>query len=69
MGRCGVQYAGDDHRHCKVCGKPIDPGDEVCSRACRRQRETAMQSRRNLTYLLYGAMAFLAVLLVLTYVR
>ena len=64
-----MAYPGEDHRHCKVCGKPVAPDAEFCSRSCRREREATLQSRRNLTYLMYGAMAFLAVLLVLTYVR
>jgi len=57
----------DDHRHCKVCGKVCPPGDETCSKACRAKREQAMASRRNLTYLIYGVMAFLVILLLVAY--
>ncbi len=56
----------DDHRHCKVCGKVCAPGEETCSKACRERRERALQSRRNYTYLLYGMIVFLAIVLFLT---
>ena len=26
-----------DHRHCKVCGKAIPPGEEFCSDECRQK--------------------------------
>jgi len=48
-----------DHRHCKVCGRVCDVGQETCSRACREKREAQMASRRNYTYLLYVAIAIL----------
>ncbi len=57
----------DDHRHCKVCGKVCDPGEETCSKACRARRAAALQSRRNLTYLIYAIMAFLVIVLVIAY--
>ncbi len=56
----------DDHRHCKVCGKVCAPGEETCSKACRERRERSLQSRRNYTYLLYGMIVFLAIVLFLT---
>jgi predicted nucleic acid-binding Zn ribbon protein len=50
-----------DHRHCKVCGRVCDPGDETCSKACRRKREDMIRTRRTYTYLMYGAIALVAV--------
>jgi predicted nucleic acid-binding Zn ribbon protein len=64
-----MSFEGEDHRHCKVCGKVVGPDAEFCSKACRRQREETQQSRKNLTYLMYAAIAFFLLLLVLTYVR
>jgi predicted nucleic acid-binding Zn ribbon protein len=55
----------EDHRHCKVCGKVVAAGKETCSDACRAKREQAAQTRRMYTYLLYGIMAFLVILLVI----
>jgi predicted nucleic acid-binding Zn ribbon protein len=60
---------GEDHRHCKVCGKVVAPGEEVCSKACRRRREETLQSRRNLMYVLYLGIAIVLVFTVLTYAR
>ncbi len=53
--------AEGDHRHCKVCGRTCDPGEETCSRACRERRASQLQSRRTYTYLLYGAIALLLI--------
>ena len=50
-----------DHRHCKVCGRVCDVGDETCSRACQEKRARQLQSRRNYTYLLYGTIALLLI--------
>ena len=58
----------DDHRHCKVCGKVCAPGEETCSKACRAKREQAVATRRNLTYLIYGVIAVLAIILIASYV-
>jgi len=54
----------DDHRHCKVCGKVCAPGEETCSKACRAKREQLAQTRRMYTYLMYGVIALLLILLV-----
>ena len=52
-----------EHRHCKVCGRTCDPDEWTCSRACAEKRESLDRSRRNYTYLLYGSIALLAILL------
>ena len=59
----------DDHHHCKVCGKVCAADAETCSKACRTKREQAAQTRRTYSYLLYGVMALLLILLVLSYGR
>lgn len=64
-----MAMGGDDHRHCKVCGKAIPPEAEFCSKGCRRKREAQLQSRRNLGYLMYGAIAILILITVLNYVH
>lgn len=58
---------GSDHRHCKVCGRLCKPDEETCSKACREQRVQQLQTRRGLTYLLYGAIA-LTIIAYLTYI-
>lgn len=52
-----------DHRHCKVCGRACGPEDLTCSPECADKRRRTELSRRNLTYLLYGSIALLAILL------
>jgi predicted nucleic acid-binding Zn ribbon protein len=60
---------GEDHRHCKVCGKVVPPGEEVCSKVCRRKREENLQSRKNLMYLIYFGIFIVIVFTVLNYAR
>lgn len=59
----------EDHRHCKVCGKPCPPENEVCSTACRRKREAVLAARRNYQWLLYAAIALVVVLFALSLLR
>ncbi len=54
----------DDHRHCRVCGRVCAPDAETCSKPCREKRAQQLQSRRNYTYLLYGAIALLLIVFV-----
>jgi predicted nucleic acid-binding Zn ribbon protein len=60
---------GEDHRHCRVCGKVVPPGEEVCSKACRRKREESLRSRKNMMYLLYAGILIVLVASVLSYAR
>ncbi len=53
-----------DHRHCKVCGRVCDVGEETCSRACREKRAEQLATRRRYVYLLYGAIALLLIVFV-----
>ncbi|MGB6500548.1 MAG: DUF2116 family Zn-ribbon domain-containing protein [Thermoplasmata archaeon] len=54
---------GDDHRHCKICGRVCTPDEETCSAKCRDERDRRARSRRMYMYLLYGTAALLLVLL------
>jgi predicted nucleic acid-binding Zn ribbon protein len=58
---------GADHRHCKVCGKVCAPGAETCSKACARERQRRLDTRRTYTYLLYAAIAIVVVAFALSY--
>lgn len=53
--------AAGDHRHCKVCGRVCDPGEQTCSPECAEKRARQLQSRRTYTYLLYGTIALLLI--------
>ena len=54
----------EDHRHCKVCGKPVAAGKDTCSAACREKREGVARTKRMYTYMLYGMIVLLLILLV-----
>lgn len=56
-----------DHRHCKVCGRVCAVDAETCSPACRDRRAQQLASRRTYTYLLYGTMALLLIVLLSHY--
>ena len=58
-----------DHRHCKVCGRVTKPDADTCSAKCASERERRLSSARNYRYLLYGLIAFLAILLLSSYLR
>ena len=55
----------DDHRHCKVCGKPCGLDRDVCSKACRATFDERKRTRQNYTYVMYGLIVFLALLFAL----
>jgi predicted nucleic acid-binding Zn ribbon protein len=59
----------EDHRHCKVCGRVCDVGAETCSKACREERARRIQSRRNLTYIIYASIALLMIVLISSFLR
>jgi predicted nucleic acid-binding Zn ribbon protein len=56
------------HRHCKVCGRACDLDDETCSKACRTKREDMVRSRRIYTYMMYGAIALVAIVFLSVFV-
>jgi predicted nucleic acid-binding Zn ribbon protein len=58
-----------DHHHCKTCGNPCDPMEETCSVECAERRRAALDSRRTTTYVLYGIMALIILLFLVSYVR
>ena len=61
--------AGEDHRHCKICGKMTGPGNETCSAACAATREARLRQRRNYQYLLFASIALVAVVFFSGYFR
>ncbi len=58
-----------DHHHCKTCGNPCDPTEDTCSVECAERRKAALDSRRTTTYVLYGIMALIVLLFLVSYVR
>jgi predicted nucleic acid-binding Zn ribbon protein len=52
----------EDHRHCKMCGKLVAPGKDVCSAECREKRAAIQRTKNMYTYIIYGLMALLLIL-------
>jgi predicted nucleic acid-binding Zn ribbon protein len=59
----------EDHRHCKVCGKAVDPGRTFCSTACETKRAATLRQAQTYKMLMYAAMLVLVVILVSEVVR
>ncbi len=59
----------DDHRHCKVCGKVVAPGKDVCGPACRDRREAMARTRRAYVYVIYATIGFIIVLFALGFIH
>lgn len=57
----------EDHRHCKVCGKVCAVGEETCSKACRTKRVAQLQKRQTYTYLIYGTIALILIVFLLSF--
>lgn len=58
-----------DHRHCKICGRVCDPDEDTCSKECAQRRADRVRTQRMYTYLMYGAIALLAIVLLSAYLR
>ncbi|MFP3872153.1 MAG: DUF2116 family Zn-ribbon domain-containing protein [Candidatus Natronoplasma sp.] len=54
----------EQHKHCRVCNKPIPLDEDFCSDKCREEYQDLMQKRRRRQYIIY---VLLAVLFVVTY--
>jgi len=56
-----------DHRHCKVCGKAIPPGQEFCSERCRKIYEETQRREKRMKniFLLIYAVIFIVLFLLL----
>lgn len=60
---------GEDHHHCKVCGKVCAPDQETCSKAHRLQLEERQRSRQNSVRLMYLLIAVVVIVFVVGYIR
>jgi predicted nucleic acid-binding Zn ribbon protein len=60
---------GEDHRHCKICGKVCAPAQETCSKAHRLQLEERQRSRQNSVRLMYLLIAVVVIVFVVGYFR
>ncbi|RLF47813.1 MAG: DUF2116 family Zn-ribbon domain-containing protein [Thermoplasmata archaeon] len=53
------------HSHCQICGKAIKYGEAVCSEKCRKEYEQFIKKRKMYIYIMYAALMFLILMIVL----
>lgn len=54
------------HVHCAMCGKPISMGETLCSDECKKKYQSMVKRRRFLLYLMYGMLAILVAVFLIT---
>lgn len=54
----------EQHKHCKICAKPIPLDEDFCSEKCREEYQDMVSKRKKRQYIFY---ALLAVLIVVVY--
>lgn len=60
---------GQDHRHCKICGRVCPVGADTCSAQCATTRDERLRSLWFWTGIMYAMIVFLAAVLVISYIR
>lgn len=56
----------EDHKHCPICGKAMDPDKAICSPSCEeisKQQQKKMSRTRNIMTLLFIVMLVVLILL------
>lgn len=53
------------HAHCWVCGKAIQAEDKTCSAECKAKMDLQQKKRKQLMYVMYGAMGIFLLMLVM----
>ncbi|HVQ00222.1 MAG TPA: DUF2116 family Zn-ribbon domain-containing protein [Candidatus Thermoplasmatota archaeon] len=54
------------HSHCQICGKAIAAEDTMCSDECKQRYNGMIKRRKYLSYILYGSMIVIVVLLLMS---
>ena len=54
------------HAHCLMCGKSIPYGETLCSEDCKQKYQRLLKRRKIMVYLMYGIIAALIVIFVLS---
>ena len=57
------------HAHCQICGKAIATEETMCSDECKQRYDSMIKRRKWLSYILYGSMIVIVVLLLLSGVK
>ena len=60
----------EDHKHCVVCGRAIEPDKFICSPACEEVMKRSQKQATRMRFIMIGMFVTLfVVLMVLSYVR
>jgi len=54
------------HAHCHMCGKSIPVGETLCSEECKQKYQSLIKRRRIMLYLMYGILAVLLIVFLLS---
>ena len=54
------------HAHCHMCGKSIPYGETLCSEECKQKFQALVRRRRLLLYLMYGLLAAVIVVIMVS---
>jgi predicted nucleic acid-binding Zn ribbon protein len=54
------------HTHCHMCGKSIPVGETLCSEECKQKYQNMLKRRKIMLYLMYGMLAVLLVVFILS---
>ncbi len=54
----------EQHKHCKICAKPIPLDEDFCSEKCREEYQELMKKRKKMQYIFY---ILLIVLIIVAY--
>jgi predicted nucleic acid-binding Zn ribbon protein len=57
---------GPQHYHCQICGKVIPMGETLCSQECKQKYQSMLRRRKLMLYFMYGILAALVIVFVLS---
>jgi len=54
------------HGHCQMCGKSVPVGENLCSEDCKQRYNAVLKRRKLIVYFMYGLLAALIVVILLS---
>ncbi len=57
----------EQHKHCKICAKPIPLDEEFCSKKCEEEYEDIVSSRKKKQYIFYALLVLFLIVLFLSF--
>ncbi|MFP4002092.1 MAG: DUF2116 family Zn-ribbon domain-containing protein [Thermoplasmata archaeon] len=53
----------EQHKHCKICQKPVPLDEDFCSQKCREEYEDLVSSRKKKQYIFYALLVVFLIVL------